>query len=144
MTLLQQLKADQLQARKNRDQAKTAILTTLVAEVVSVGFNDGKRATSDLEAITVIKKFIKNVNEVIAASDGHNVSLYTYERDIYDSYIPNQLSQDEIVAIAKQIISTIDDPSIKSLGFVMKVMKQNHAGLYDGKVASTVIRSLLA
>lgn len=144
MTLLQRIKDDQLQARKDRNQNKTSALTTLYSEAANIGLNDHKRESTDLEVIAVVKKFIKSINELIAVVDEETAISYIHEREIYEAYIPKQLTEDEIIVIAKQVISTIAEPSIRSLGIVMNELNRKHAGLFDGRQASAVIRSLLA
>ena len=77
MSLYKTLKADQIQARKDRDVLKAALLTTLMGEIqVSATGNgtpdydeDGVLKVADDAVLAVIKKFIKNTNEFIRVKD---------------------------------------------------------------------------
>lgn len=64
--LIVKIKHDQLVARKNRDQIESTLLTTLIGEADMVGKNNGNRDPFDEEVISVVKKFLKGVNETIA------------------------------------------------------------------------------
>lgn len=144
MSLLQQIKADQLQARKDRDQIKTSALTTLMADAAAVGMNDGKRESTDLEVIAVVKKFIKTINEVIAVTDEETAKIYIHEREIYENYLPQQLTPNELNEIINGIFETIPEISLKSMGPVMKELNQQYAGRFDGKYASQLVRDKLS
>ncbi len=148
MSLLKQIQADQIAARKARDVRLTSALTTLLSEAANIGLNDGKRETADVEVIAVAKKFIKNIDEVLSyvteKAREEKCQTLIFEREIYSQYLPAQMTEADITAFAQSVISTIDDPSIKSLGVVMKELNQKHAGKFDGKTASNVVRSLLS
>jgi uncharacterized protein YqeY len=140
MTLLTKIKEDQFAARKNgTDKIKISLLTVLFNEAINVGFNDGKRDTTDAEVITVIKKLLKSIDECISAgsSKGIDISPYEVERDILNTYLPQQLTSAEI----KELIQDIIKHGGKPAG--MKFLKENHAGKYDGKIASAAIDELL-
>lgn len=57
MTITEQIKAASLTARKARDTVASALLTTLLSDVVMIGKNAG-RETTDAEAVAIVKKFI--------------------------------------------------------------------------------------
>ena len=57
MTIAEQIKAASLTARKARDTVASALLTTLLSDVVMIGKNAG-RETTDAEAVAIVKKFI--------------------------------------------------------------------------------------
>ena len=63
--LIEKIKHDQLVARKNRSTVESTLLTTLIGEADMVGKNNGNRDPFDEEVISVVKKFLKGVNETI-------------------------------------------------------------------------------
>lgn len=143
MSLLNQIKADQLQARKDKDKALAGCLTTLYSEAANIGLNDGKRETSDLEVIAVAKKFIKNLDEVIANVNEEAAIVFEFEKEVYSRYLPKQMTRAELNDAINDIFDTIPEISIKSLGLVMKALNQQYAGLFDGKEASQLVRDKL-
>lgn len=142
MTLLQQLKADALTSRKARDTARATALTTLIGELETSAKNTGHEPT-DTEVIAAIKKTLKNINETMKAvtATGGNVTLaMAAEEVLFESYLPKQLNEAELRSVVGAIIVT----GAKTMGDIMKALKAQHDGQYDGKLASTVIKDLLA
>jgi len=145
MTLLTDIKKDQLQARKDKNVVKTATLTTLISEAAMVGKNDGARETTDNEVVAVIQKFIKNNDELIKVSDSESPANIAAKNEnlVLSEYLPKQLTEEEILNIAQQCIETLDEISPRAMGTIMKTLKEKHAGQYDGNLASKLIKELL-
>jgi len=145
--IVQKIKKDQLEARKAKNKELAGTLTALYSEVAIVGKNNGNRDTTDEEAIKVITKFKKGVNESIESLQGsHNwencqgrIDELVDEVEVYEAYLPKQMSKDELTQTIKDIVATGAD----NIGKVMQALKKDYAGLYDGKMASTLIRALV-
>lgn len=145
MTLLEEIKATQLLARKGNNQLMASLLTTLIGEAQIIGKNDGNRETTDSEVIAIVKKFIKNIDECLAVpslSQEAGIKL-VLEKKILSDYLPPQMSALELELTIQNIIAEIS-ASAKDVGRVMGLLKQRHDGLYDGKVASTIVKNMLA
>lgn len=145
MTLIQRIRADQLQARKETDTVKANLLTTLIGEAVSIGKNDGNRETTDAEVVALTKKFIKNLQEAIAACSrfGFNTDDQVREVSILEAYIPKQMSAEQLKEVVTAIKAEIS-AGPKDMGKVMALLKARHDGQYDGKVASSIVKEVLA
>lgn len=135
MTLIQQIKEKQIAARKSGDSL-ASLYTTLLGEASIIGKNAGNRDTNDVEVVAVVKKFIKNIDETVQAltSRGQDADAYNSEKKALEAFLPTQLGEDQLRDIAASRAS--DMPSF------MKYLKENHAGQYDGKLASTVAKSV--
>ena len=143
--LVDKIKQDQLSARKRRDSLSTQLLTTLYSDVVMVGKNDGGRETTDIEVISILKKYIKNAEEVksnLSPSD-ERFAYAVFEIEVLNSYLPNQLSEAELTAVIAQIIDAREFTSMKDMGKVMQALKAIYDGTYDGATASDIVRRLL-
>jgi hypothetical protein len=139
MTLLDKLKADQLTARKNKDKDLAATLTTLYAEAVKVGKDDGNRETTDEEVIAVTKKFINNCIIILEkVTDPDAVAKAKAEIEVYNLYIPQQMSNPEI----EKIITTIAAGNKPDLKSVMQYFKTHFAGRYNGKQVADIVKAL--
>jgi uncharacterized protein YqeY len=141
--LQNKIKNDQLNARKNRDRLRANILTTLYSEVSIIGKNEGNRSTTDKEALKKINYFLKNAKENLEKiKDGRVISYpertseIRLEIEIYESYLPTQLSDDEIL----KELDTCIGLGIDNIGAIMKHFKTNFAGLYDGKKLSSMVK----
>lgn len=130
--LLKKIKADQLAARIAKNSIKTALLTTLIGDAEMVGKN-ASRDTTDDEVVAVIKKFLKNNLEFQKHVTNDDL---TTEQKILESYLPKQLTTDELIEI---ITNNFGDELKSKKGAIMKFLKENYAGLYDGSVAAKVI-----
>lgn len=130
--LLKKIKADQLAARIAKNSIKTALLTTLIGDAEMVGKN-ASRETTDDEVVAVIKKFLKNNLEFQKHVTNDDL---TVEQKILESYLPKQLTTEELVEI---ITNNFGDELKSKKGAIMKFLKENYAGLYDGATAAKVI-----
>ena len=137
MSLIEKIKQDQVAARVRRDSITANLLTTLIGEAEMVGKNAGNRASTDAEVVAVIKKFVKNAEETLAALKKANQynEVIAVEIGILGRYLPQQLGEYELKAIA---VGRANMPDF------MKYLKENYAGQYDGKLASTVAREVYA
>jgi hypothetical protein len=140
MSLLQQIKADQLQARKNRETFKATFLTTLIGEAVMVGKNNGNRESTDEEVLATIRKFLKNNLETQKLAKVELLADLEYEQRILDSYLPQQMDRTAL----QSLVTTYFNLGAKTKGELMKVLKAYHSGQYDGKLASEVIDEVLS
>lgn len=143
--LLTQLKDDQLQARKKRQTELATFLTTLYSEVAMVGKNDGNRDTTDEEACIVLKKFVKNAREVLEniPDEDPRYGNANFEISILEEYLPKQYTELELKNIIDTIIGENEITELRQMGTVMKYLKEQHAGLYDGKLASQLVKAAL-
>jgi len=146
MTIMENIKAAQLAARKARNQEASSSLTTLIGEAEAIGKNAGNRAPTDAEVTAVIKKFIKNIDETIKAVTGAggyagllNVALNT-ERELFNGFLPKQMSEEELTAAISAIVAEVG----KTMGLIMKALKDRHEGTYDGAMASKLVKAAIA
>ena len=136
MTLMNKIKTNQIAARKAGalQEREASLLTTLLGEAAMVGKN-ANRETTDQEVVAVVKKFVKNIDETITALTTRNqdASAFMVERRILEQFLPTQLSGEDLGKIALDFTSMPE---------YMKHLKENYAGQYDGKVASTIAKAV--
>jgi uncharacterized protein YqeY len=144
MSTLLKIKADQLAARKAKNTVATNVLTTLIGEAVAIGKNEN-RETTDAEIVATVKKFIKNIDEVLKVIDSESTGYHNAvtEKAILADYLPHQLSSLELSSVIGGIIAEIEASGPKDMGRVMKVLKLRYDGQYDGGVASGLIKITL-
>jgi len=142
---LQKIKNDSLAARKARNKFLAKILTTLLGDIISVGKNDGNRDTTEEETLVVIDTFKKKAEETAnymadTGADSKEMEDYIEEISIYASYLPQQMTEDKLTALIKDIVS--HDSEI-NIGKVMGYLSKNHKGLYSGKMANKIAKNLI-
>ncbi len=146
MSLVEKIKTDSLNARKAKDGLKATLLTTLYSEVVNVGKNNGNRDTTDAEAVAVVKKFLKGVDETLTALQGSTDprrDTAQAEKLVLESYLPTQLSEAELKVAIADLIDALPEKNPKQMGVLMKQMKERYEGQYDGQLASKLIKEAL-
>lgn len=140
MLLIDKIKEDQIQARKDRTEVAAKLLTTLLGEASAIGKNDGNRQTKDEEVIAVVKKFIKGVDETSTyVSDIYVKDVLKQEKEILTGYLPKQLTLEDLYNYIRQAF----DSGYDNKGKLMKWLKETYNGQYDGKAASGVIDEIL-
>jgi uncharacterized protein YqeY len=143
--LIEQTRKDRIQAMKDGDTVKKNLLSTLIGDCCK-----NVKEPDDAIVIAMIKKFIKNSVELLDVLI--NTSNYTSddtnkigkEIRILESYLPQQLTEEQLRIIISNYIEYINTNfnNSTSLGEVMKFLKQEHDGKFDGKVASILLKNI--
>lgn len=143
MTLLQQVKSDQIAARKSRDTLKATLLTTLIGEAEGDSKRTGEEIT-DSKIIGLVQKFIKGANDTLKVVGyvGDVAVQSNAELHILNGYLPQQLTETQLIEIVTAIKAEIS-ATPKDMGKVMGLLKSRHEGQYDGKIASAVVKAAL-
>lgn len=139
--LFERMQKESLEARKARDQVKSSVLTTAISQIKALAIDDGHRAVNDADVMKIVKQFLKGVEENLALAaqgkmDASRAEQFKLEKDILLSYLPQQMSADDIKAAVKKSGAT-------NIGEAMKYLKANFDGQYDGKLASGVIKEVI-
>ena len=152
MSLLNDIKAKQLELRKAQMHDKIdrnveiSLLTTLFSEA-SIPGKAARRESTDAEVIAVIKKFVKNNDECMMSAGDRRDSDWcdrlSIERDVLDLFLPKQLTADELKEIIGGFVAANGIAGPKGTGLVMKMLKEQYEGLYDGKIASDIVKTVL-
>jgi uncharacterized protein len=139
--LVERMQKESLEARKARDVVKASVLTTAISQVKGMAIDDGHRTPNDADVLKVVRQFLKSVDENLALAaqgkmDTTRADQFKVEREILLSYLPQQMSADELrTALGKS--------GAKNIGEAMKYLKTNHDGLYDGKMASEIAKEVI-
>ena len=144
MSILTQIQSDALAARKTKS-ITAGVLVTLIGEInTRTKTLNPARDLTDEEVLAIVKKFIKNTDEMISAlstgaQGAEAMDKAKAEKTALETYLPQQMTAQEIEAFAQEKVA-----QGANLGAVMAALKSERAGLYDGKLASEVVRGLLA
>ena len=141
MTLIERIKADQLAARKERATAKAAFLGTLLGEIETLA-KGGKGELTDAVVVTMVKKFIKNADEMlkVAPEGSEQRDIAHREKFVLEGFLPKQLNEAEIATLIESFVAD----GVTNVGDAMKRLKTDHAGTYDGAVASRLLKARFA
>lgn len=141
-----ELQTDVKEAMKARAAEKVTALRTLMAQIKDATVNAGKDVT-DGEVATVVSKAIKQRQDSVEQfRAGGREDLAVKEQaeiDLFRKYMPKQLDEAEIEALAAKAIAESGATGKADLGKVMKVLMPQVKGKADGKLVNTVVGRLL-
>jgi uncharacterized protein len=143
MSLQSQIRADALAALKARSPDR-GVLSTLAGDLETKAKTfSPARAMTDDEVVAAVAKFIKNSDDTINVLDPERnaeaITKLKAERAVLERYMPKALSDAELEAFVRDRVAAGDN-----MGGVMSALKSEHAGRYDGKRASQIVRDALA
>jgi len=127
MTLQEQIQADLKTAMMNKDENKKNLIRVILGEFSRIG-----KELTDEQVTKILKKMLENSKEL-----NNQVEI-----DILETYLPKELSKEELTTLIQKVITDNNIISIKEMGKVMAGLKTS-GSLYDGKVASEIIKTLL-
>lgn len=143
--LIHDIKSKSLAARKAADTDAAALLVTLYSEAAMKGKNDGNRDSTDAEVVSVVKKFIDNIEDSLPViQDEARRAKLRKELEILNQFVPRQFSKEELHAMVENLrVEMGIEKTPKAMGTLMKFLKERYSGQYDAKLASEIVRSVL-
>lgn len=130
MELLNRIKEDFMTAYKNKDMDRKNYLGFLKSEVTKES-----KTPDDAYILGKFKAMRKNGIE--------SGSLNELEMEVLNGYIPEQMSRETLTDVISNFLTTENISGMKSMGRVMGYLKAEHAGMYDGRMASELAKELL-
>ncbi len=147
MSLKDKLTEDLKQAMRQGDELGRSTLRLVMAAIKNAEI-EKRRELEEGELLAIIAKEAKQRRESIDEFErGDRQDLADREKaelQILLAYLPEQLSQEEIEAQARQIIEESGAASPAQMGQVMRRLMPLMQGKADGKLVSQVVKELLA
>lgn len=147
MSLKEQLNEDLKTAMREKNVVKRDSIRAINTMIKQIEV-DERRVLDDAEVIKLIQRGIKQREEAIAqysaASRGDLVQKEQEQVDVFMLYLPKQLTNEELEAGMKEVISEVGATTIKDMGKVMGVASKKFAGVADGKRINEMVKKLLA
>lgn len=146
--LEEKIMSDYKQAMKDRDNIKSSILSLVRAEMINVAIAKKKRQLDDEEAISVVRKQVKQHQDSIEQfKQGNRQDLVDKEEkelEILKDYLPAQVPAEELNKIIEEAINSTAASGMKDMGRVMKEVSSKVAGRADTKTVSDMVRAKLS
>jgi len=141
--LAERLRAAMNEARKQRDQARTLLLSTILSEVKNREIELNRPPTDD-ETVEVLRRGIKKRRESVEAYEkaGRTELANTEKAEItaLQEYLPAAVPPEEIRAAVRAVIAA----GANDLGKVMGAVMPRFKGRADGKVINQIVREELS
>lgn len=147
MSLKARINEDVKQAMRSGDKARLKILRMVTAAIKQREI-DGRTELDDAEVLAVVEKMIKQRRESAEQyRAGNRPELAEVEEEeiaVLETYLPEQLSDDELAEAVDQAISETGASDMKAMGQVMGLLKPRLQGRADMGKVSGLVRSRLA
>ncbi len=148
--ILDKINEDYKNAVKDKDEVKRETLNMLKSAIKyrEIELRSSGKELTEEEVISVIQKEIKKRKEAIELYEkggrGDLVSKEKRELEILESYLPKQLSEEEIENIIKEVINSVGATSPSDIGKVMKEVMPKVKGRADGSLVKKIAENLLS
>jgi len=149
MVIFEQINNDLKEAMKARDKDKLEALRNIKKEMIEARAAKGAGSElTDEVSLKIIAKLAKQGADsaAIYKEQGRD-DLYRQEItqvNVYESYLPEKISDDELTRAVKSIIDRTGATSMKDMGKVMGIATKELAGKTDGKDIADKVKSLLS
>lgn len=142
MTLSERINNDLKEAMKSKDSFRLSVIRMVKGAMQLAKPNPREELTDD-DVITVISKQIKMRNDSIkefeAAGRSELVEQNKREIEILNTYMPKQLSEEELTEIIDKVFEEVKPTSQKDMGLIMK----NISPLVKGKADMSLVNKLV-
>jgi len=148
MSIKDLLTEDMKQAMKDKESGKLrlSVIRMARANIKNIEI-DEKRELNDDEVLAVLMKEVKmrqdSLEEFAKAGREELVEQAKQEIAILRKYLPEQLSDEELKALAEEAVAETGATGPKDMGKVMAAMMPKTRGRADGKRINTMVRELL-
>ncbi len=147
MKLEDRVMTDLKSAMKNKDQAALRGIRAIKAAILLAKTDGRARDLDETEEIKLLQKLVKQRQDSldIYTNQGRNdlAKVESEEIEVIQRYLPQQLSEEELIPVVKSIIEKTGAESMKDMGKVMGMASKQLAGQADGKTLASIVKQIL-
>ncbi|MDQ4049855.1 MAG: GatB/YqeY domain-containing protein [Actinomycetota bacterium] len=143
MPLLEEVKSDVTAALKAGDKERAGALRLVVSELQKAA----KEGSGGNEVQVLQRERKRRLESAKAYREGGREDLASVEEreaQLIDTYLPEQLSDEELHAIVGDAVAELGASSPKEMGKVMAIVMPRVEGRADGRRVSDTVRELLS
>lgn len=148
MSLKEQIQNDLTEAMKAKDETKTSTLRMLKAEIMKYEVSGADKEATDEVVTSIIQKQVKQRkdSEEQFRNGGREemADKEAKEAEILQTYLPEQMSEDEIRAIIEEGIASTGASGKGDMGKVMGAIMPKLKGKADGKLVNQIVMEKLS
>ena len=148
MTISDDLSASLKEAMKAKDKPKLDAIRQVQTEVAKKKAEKGEEATDELVLGVIssyVKKMTKAVEEYQSLGDRGTemAEKIQFEIDFLSGWLPEQLSEEEVVTIIDEVLAQMGDVDMSQMGKIIGAVMAKADGL-DGSVVSKLVREKIS
>lgn len=149
MTLFDQVSEDIKTAMKARDKVRLETLRNIKKVFLEAKTAPGSNGElADDAALKILQKLAKQGKESAATFSEQNRQDLADEElaqvKFIEEYLPQQMSEEEIEKVVRDIVAQTGATSMKDMGKVMGMASKQMAGKADGRIISGIVKKLLS
>ncbi|NTX12211.1 GatB/YqeY domain-containing protein [Myxococcus sp. CA051A] len=147
-TLKERLDADLKDSMRAKTETRTTVIRAIKSAIKYKEVEPGASALDDAGVLTVVAGLIKkgrdSVEQFKAGNRPEMAEKEEAEIAILQSYLPQQLTPDELAAAVQASIAEVGATSSKDMGLVMKNLTPKIQGKAEGRAISEAVKAQLA
>ncbi|HWW46870.1 MAG TPA: GatB/YqeY domain-containing protein [Xanthobacteraceae bacterium] len=138
---------DAMRAKDERRLSTLRMINSSIKNADIEARGNGKEPLGDDDILSLLQKMVKQRQESVALYEkGGREELAAQERaeiEVISSYLPTQMSEDEVNAAIKAAIAETGAAGMKDMGKVIAVLRGKYAGRMDFGKASGLVKAAL-
>lgn len=147
MSLLERLNQDMKKAMKDKDKDRLSVIRLIKSSLQNEAIKLG-RELSDDEELKILSREVKqrkdSLREFEKAGRDDLVAKITTEIKIAEQYMPEQLSEEELLSIVKETIEEVGAKGKSDMGKVMAALMPKVRGKADGSTVNKLVQQHLS
>lgn len=151
MSLRQKLNDDLKASMKSGDKLRLSVIRMVQSAVKNkeIDYRGKDNVPSEDEIVlsvlrTLVKQRKESIDQFQKGGRPDLVEAEQAELKVVESYLPAQMSREDVEKIVVEAIASTGATSAKDMGSVMKAVLAKTQGLADGKVVSELVKSRLS
>ena len=147
MSMIDVVRADMVAAMKAKEKEKKEVFSMLLAELKNYEINNRVSLTDETAGQVVLKQ-IKQLKETLSLTPADRQDIIdecNFSIKVLQEYAPEMMDEAAIEAVIKETLSelSIEKPTPKDKGAIMKVLMPKVKGKADGKLVNEVLASMM-
>ena len=146
--MFEQINKDLTESMKAKDTFRTSVLRMLKSAIIYEKTNGEKHDLTDEDILSIIKKQVKmrksSMDEYISYNRQDLADSLEKEIELLNTYLPKELSEDEINKIIDETIKEINPDGMKGMGLVIKAVKEKYGVSADMTYVSKTVKEKLS
>jgi hypothetical protein cdiviTM7_02614 len=140
-----EMKAALLGGNRFRGDVLRNVKAAILNEEVSLGKRDEGLNDAEVEKVLAreVKKRVESAELYRSNGRAELAEPEEQEAEILREFLPEQLSETEIMAIVEDVLASMDDVSIQKMGQVIGAVKQKVGNAADGALIARIVKEKL-
>lgn len=149
MSLQKKVMVKMKEAMKSKDTMALESLRAIKSEILLAQTKSGgNQGLEEADEIKLLQKLVKQRKDSAALYQQQNredlAAPELAQAEIIASFLPEQLSEEELYNKISEIVKKVGASSMKDMGKVMGMASKEFGGSADGKSIATIVKKLLS